>query len=334
MKKNNNDIDFVQLWVDGSDKSWLLEKSKYLPDLDIDDSIKRYRNWDNLHFWFRGVEKYAPWVRKIHLVTCGHYPSWINTEHPKLNLVKHSDFIPEKYLPTFNSSSIVINLHRINNLSEYFVLFNDDLFILQQLYEKDFFQNDFPCDKAIFNKITPRIPFSYNIFNNMYVINNHFNKNDVLKKYFFKWFNVHYKFKENLLFLYSFLSKNNSFPGIGNHHLPISYKKNNFKEVWNIEYDWLDKTSMNKFRTKEDLTDWLFRYWHIMEGEFHPRPIPGKYYGLTKNNNNNIYNDIKKQKHKLICVNDTDDDINFEVEQQKLNTVFEYIFPNKSSFEL
>ena len=55
-----NEIDFVQLWVDGSDKEWLLEKNKYQPGLDVDASVKRYRSWDNLQYWFRGVEKFAP----------------------------------------------------------------------------------------------------------------------------------------------------------------------------------------------------------------------------------------------------------------------------------
>ena len=96
-------IDFVLMWVDGNDPEWQKEKSLYESDTNGDKRNIRFRDWDNLQYWFRGVEKYAPWVNKIHFVTWGHLPSWLNTEHPKLNVVKHSDFIPKEFLPTFNS---------------------------------------------------------------------------------------------------------------------------------------------------------------------------------------------------------------------------------------
>jgi len=72
------------------------------------------------------VEQFAPWVRKIHFVTCGQKPEWLNADHPKLSLVNHSDYIPQQFLPTFNSSLIEIYLHRIPDLTEHFVYFNDD----------------------------------------------------------------------------------------------------------------------------------------------------------------------------------------------------------------
>ena len=70
-------------------------------------------------------------VRRIHFVTWGHLPSWLNKEHPKLNIVNHKDFIPEKYLPTFNSHALW-NMHRIPGLAENFVYFNDDMFLIKR----------------------------------------------------------------------------------------------------------------------------------------------------------------------------------------------------------
>ena len=133
----NDKIDFVMIWVDGNDPEWRKEKDKYSNKVDnnTDNREARFRDWDNLQYWFRGVEKFAPWVNKIHFVTCGHLPKWLNTENPKLNIVKHKDFIPEKYLPTFNSHTIELNLHRIKGLAENFVYFNDDLFIVKKTKE-------------------------------------------------------------------------------------------------------------------------------------------------------------------------------------------------------
>ena len=59
---------------------------------------------------------------------------WLNTKHPKLNIVCHEDFIPQKFLPTFNSHTIEWNFHRIPGLTEQFVYFNDDMFLLKPVY--------------------------------------------------------------------------------------------------------------------------------------------------------------------------------------------------------
>ena len=70
------DIDFVIPWVDGSDLEWRKSKNKYSGKIDepVDITDARYRDWDILKYWFRGVEKYAPWVHKIYFVTCGQKP--------------------------------------------------------------------------------------------------------------------------------------------------------------------------------------------------------------------------------------------------------------------
>lgn len=101
-----------------------------------------------LRYWFRGVEKFAPWVNKIFFVTYGHMPKWLNIDHPKLVVVKHEDFIPSQYLPTFNSQLIEFNFCYIKDLSERFVYFNDDMFLLNDVSPERFFKDGLPCDLA------------------------------------------------------------------------------------------------------------------------------------------------------------------------------------------
>ena len=332
-----NDIDFVLLWVDGSDKDWHREKSKYVPGYNADDSIVRYRSWDNLQYWFRGVEKYAPWVRKIHFITPGHFPSWLNKQHEKLNCINQNEFIKKEYIPVFNSNAIELNLHRIESLSEKFVLFCDDMFILNKVKESDFFKNGLPCDQAIMNCIIPLRVFSYTDFNNTCVINKHFNKKEVIKNNILKWFNPAYGIQNfnNILF-YPW----RGIPRFISSHLPIPHLKKTFREVWDIEYQSLDKTSQDKFRSKENLTHWLFRYWRLMKGEFIPSRSLGKKFGISDNKkyNASIYKAISKQKYRIICVNDDEDgvdmNIDFETEKKNLKNAFEHIFPKKSSYEL
>lgn len=130
--------------MDSNDPKWLSAKQNYETKEEMSlseeaNSACRYRSdTEMLRYWFRGVEKFAPWVNKIHFVTCGQKPEWLNDNHPKLHLVNHSDYIPSKYLPTFNPNPIELNYHRIEELSELFVNFNDDTFLLQPI-KQDFF---------------------------------------------------------------------------------------------------------------------------------------------------------------------------------------------------
>lgn len=146
MKNVNTEekIDFVILWVDGNDKAWQDEKNKYL-DIKGDTGENRFRDCNNLQYLFRGIEKYASFVNKVFFITWGHIQAWLDTTNPKLEIVKHEEFIPKEYLPTFNSNVIELNLHRIKNLSEKFVLLNDDLFFLKETKKEDFFIKRLTC---------------------------------------------------------------------------------------------------------------------------------------------------------------------------------------------
>ena len=102
-------IDFVIPWVDNTEPEWQKSFETYLPQSSHSSDTReiRYRNWENLKYWFRGVEKFAPWVNKVHFITCGHKPDWLNLNAPKLHFVKHSDYIPSEYLPTFSTRPIL-----------------------------------------------------------------------------------------------------------------------------------------------------------------------------------------------------------------------------------
>ena len=178
-------IDFVVTWVDSNDSEWQKDFNAYLPqDHSLNDiRVERYRNWENLRYWFRGVEKFAPWVNKIHLISCGQIPDWLNLNAPKLHFVKHSDYISAEYLPTFSARPIALNLHRIEGLSEHFVLFDDDMFLIDKVESERFFKKGLPCDKAAFNVIVPIIPFIHKEYNNLCVINSSFKKHEMIRKH-------------------------------------------------------------------------------------------------------------------------------------------------------
>jgi hypothetical protein len=60
-------------------------------------------------------------------------------EHPLISIVDHRDIVPAEFLPTFNSVTLELFIHRIPNLSEHFVYANDDMFVGSPLPPNFFF---------------------------------------------------------------------------------------------------------------------------------------------------------------------------------------------------
>lgn len=332
----NEKIDFVIMWVDGSDPKWLQEKNKYSTNkIDVDDAINRYRDMGTLKYWFRSVEKYTPWVNKIHFITCGHLPDWLNTNNPKLNIVKHEDYIPKEYLPTFSANPIELNLHRINELEEKFVLFNDDIFIINPLNPTFFFKNGLPCDFWKENTFRTEDAndnfFDHIILNDLFLINKNFNKREFIKNNFFKVFNLKYG-RRNIR--YFMLCRWQYFCGFDIPHTANSFLKSSFKDIWEHEFDILDRTSSNKFRNVFDVNQWVVHWWQMLNGQFSVKSYHdvGKYFCL-KENNTELFDYIKSKKSTVVCINDTNLNLNFDKVTKELIEVFEEKFPEKSSFE-
>ena len=143
-------IDIVIPWVDGNDPAWQAQRAKYAPRATGDSAAEyRFRDWGLMRYWFRSIDAFAPWVRRIYFVTCGQRPEWLNTADPRLVCVDHSDYIPADYLPTFDSNTIEIFCNRIPGLAEHFVLFNDDTFLVGPTTREDFFEGGLPKDDAV-----------------------------------------------------------------------------------------------------------------------------------------------------------------------------------------
>ena len=322
-------IDFVIIWVDGSDEKWREEKAKYSPNKNHDARDIRYRDWDNLKYWFRGVEKYAPWVNKIYFVTCGHYPDWLNKNNPKLVCIKHSDYMSKEYLPTFSANPIELNLHRIEGLSEKFVYFNDDMFIVNPVKETDFFKNGKPCAMAVFNPIVASDEVFCQIINNdNLLLNRNFKKKEILKNN--KYLNLKYG-KYNLMTLLCLPW--NRIQGFYDSHSPNSFLKTTFEKVWEKEYELLDQTSKTKFRSPYDVNQYIFKYWQFCEGNFYPSKLNSKFCKIS-DNIDYACNLIKSKKYKMICLNDGGVINDFEQAKQKINQSFEEKLSKKSSFEI
>ncbi|HFR3830289.1 TPA: capsular biosynthesis protein, partial [Streptococcus suis] len=191
---NSSKIDVVVTYVDFNDPKWQKEKANYDSTFEYSEANteQRFRTIPFFHHWFRALEENAPWVNKVFFITFGHVPEWLNLNHPKLRVVTHKEFIPEKYLPTYNSNVIELNLHRIEDLGEHFILFNDDMFFNAPLTPEDFFVDGKVKDLAIYAPFIPREEFQHIELNNVIVINKYFEPKKTFKKNLFKFFTPAY----------------------------------------------------------------------------------------------------------------------------------------------
>lgn len=135
-------IDYIFPYVNPEDKNWQKEFKKYHPQLNVHN--QRYRDLGLLKYVFRGLDVNMPWLNQVIFIVSSQsqVPTWLNTE--KVRVVTHDQFIPSKYLPTFNSNTIEMFLANIPNLSEKLIYGNDDFFFINSISETYFFENDLP----------------------------------------------------------------------------------------------------------------------------------------------------------------------------------------------
>lgn len=338
------DIDIVVLWVDGGDAAWQSEKDKYLrleTGKGLDVAANRYRDWETMRYWFRGIETFAPWVRKVHFVTCGQKPEWLNEKCPKLHCVSHADYMPAVALPCFNSSAIEIGIHKIEGLANKFIYFNDDMFLLRKVKPELFFRGDVP---VYFGSLHPIIAQGLNangimahiMVNELQIINSHYDCKSELKKNRSKWFLPH-KVGLKTALMNLLYSKHSAFIGFGNAHLPVPFLKKTLEEVWDVEKVALEGAVRHRFRKSEDLTQYLFRYWDMARGSFSPIS-KNRLGGMYKMEKGGVYRKIiERQLCNMICLQDADESYSeeiFDIVKREVIESFEKILPNKSDFEI
>jgi hypothetical protein len=142
-----SDIDFpvdaVYLWVDGEETHWRETFNQYSKEplanhyggaLD-----ERFRQIEELRYSLRSLDMFAPWIRKVYVVTAGQRPSFLVSDD-RLVFIDHSAIAHDaRCLPTFNSDAISSWISRIDGLSEHFLYINDDMFFGRSVRPELFF---------------------------------------------------------------------------------------------------------------------------------------------------------------------------------------------------
>ncbi len=340
-------IDFVLPWVDSSDPQWQKRRSRYKnesSDSEDANSEARFRDMETLRYALRAIEQNCPWYNKIYLITEGHVPKWLNVDHKKIIHVTHKElFIDTSHLPVFNSSAIEMNLVNIKGLSEQFVYMNDDFIIMNPVEKTRFFRDRKPVDflshnfiprNRLFGLFRTRDSWVHSLNNNLSLINQTFAP---LKFHNASLFHQSYTLSDklnNVLLRYLF----RKFVWINHWHHPQPLLKQTLAEVYEHFASQMMQCSQNRFRSNDDLTQYLYRYWQLATEHF----VPFKYSDDMVANIDS-YKTLQKMIEKLktdttinfVCFNDSVhlSDAEYMTVKKTLTAFLEEQFPEKASFE-
>lgn len=298
-------IDIVILWVNPEDENWKTEYEKYskLENRKTEGSI-RYRDYETLKYLFRGIEKNAPWVNKVHLILAyqSQIPEWLDANCDKLEIHYHKEFIPIDLLPTFNSNCIEMYLHNIKSLADHYILFNDDQFIIDYVPENYFVEDS----KCVYQLEEKKVMFDLQLGNTFKAT-----------------------LDNNLMFEINYSTENNlPIKKFKHRHLPEIHSKSLETEIFkDKEVFFLMSFIESRFRHRKNFTNWMFSDIIKLKNDC----INKRIYDRSKYIK--ISDDFESLRDcQLVCIND-DSNCDFEDRTKKLREFLEGIYKNKSSFE-
>jgi hypothetical protein len=148
-------IDVVITWVDGQDSQLAARRRQYAhaDELKFDDvgGVTRYASIGEIFWCVASINRFAPWVHRIYIVTDGqdpHLTPFLEANFPEgyipVEIVDHKQIFQgyEQFLPTFNSRSISTMFWRVPGLSRHFIEINDDVMLCAPVAPDDFFLSE------------------------------------------------------------------------------------------------------------------------------------------------------------------------------------------------
>ncbi|MBQ6286961.1 MAG: hypothetical protein IJK73_04815 [Bacteroidales bacterium] len=291
-------MDAVITYVDGLDPVW---QAEYASAVGGKALAKRYRDWGTLKYLLRGIEKHIPSVSNVFLLVSGEsqVPSWIDRD--EVHVILHSDIMPARFLPTFNSTSIEMFLHKIPGLSEKFLYFNDDMFPVADCEEEDFFQDG----KAV-------IGFSHHLMAGGKYKKRVRNSDRQARKAL--------GLKPGLTF-------------VRPQHTCSPMLKSQSERVYAFSQEAIFKV-VSRLRTTENFNQYLFLDYLYYQGKTTGSRLSNKYLSPAVHRPGKIVKDILHPSVKLLCINDVNlSDEEFIEYKDAVVAAFDRHFPEKSRFE-
>ena len=311
-------VDAIYTWVDGSDPAHKERREHYRKQqAGIHDNAlepARFRDNQELRYSLRALEQFAPWVRRIYIITDRQQPAWLARDHPRIRIVDHREFIPEAYLPTFNSHVIEAYLHNLPGLSEHYLYLNDDVFLARPCKKTDFFTaGGLPMafvdwrGRRLFGYRYTKTPHAMSYFNTLRILEEQGIKTD---------------------------------PKFITTHGPYAQTRSNALNAFDFFRAHIESFAHNRFRT----TDELALYSHALPLLLYRRkrlvPCDERYFYVQTARRDRVayYRAILQSKRDHVpplffCINDVGDMQRQKQWRVDLRTMLESYYPNPSPFE-
>jgi len=316
----NDKIDIVVTYLNERDEQWQKDFN-YWKEKEIKEGRtvatnrqafgeERTREWDIFKYWFRAVEKNCPWVNKVFVIVQNerHIPNWLYLDNPKLRVVFHDEFIPHSLLPTFNAMTIGMYVSNIPDLSDNYIMCDDDFYFLRYIDEDRFFKDNKPVH--IDNHTT------FSLYGDEYL-----NKTDGV---FYHILNNNLRFETNFM--------GDKWVKYGYSHLPAARNKEFEKDILtDYRREIYRANCESKFRHPLNLCNYMFDDLLKICGIAY---IGDPYYncGYCALNSKIDFNGYETLD--MVCFNDTEQLDDYETTKEHLIAFLESLFPNKSSFEI
>ena len=308
-------IDLVYTWVDGNDPEWQKRHNAAVgatQSASATNCAGRYADNDELRYSLRSVERYAPWIRRIFIVTDRQTPPWLDTSNPKIRIVDHSEILPPEALPTFNSVVIEHALHRIPGLAEHFLYANDDMFFNREVSPSDFFTPEG----------LPIIRFNRRPFRKLTLWLKEHILHDPISNY------------NNTIRNAARLVERRFGRYIGGktHHNIDAYRKSQYRHAFELFEKEITPTLQHHSRHPDDIQRNLYSYVPVAKGRCRLHYVGRDTSFRLHIHRHDHYQKLEKHNPMLFCVNDSqyacDDD------RILLRSFLERRFPDKSGFEI
>lgn len=308
------DIDLVYLWVNGNDPKWIEKRNACIgePSKAEENCKGRYVDNGELKFSLRSVEKYAPWIRKIFIVTDNQIPEWLDTSNPKIQIVDHTEIMPAECLPCFNSAVIEHHIYRIPGLSEHFLYANDDTYINKPVTPEDFF------DKK---DLLPKIRLNRRPYRKLTLLY----RTKVLKRRLGNYV----KTIHNAALLVE--KKYGIYYNGKTHHNIDAYLKSSYQHTREVFDSEISATLSNHVRSSNDIQRNIYSYAALAEKRGHLCYVTQHTSFRLHINSRKLYERFERYKPMLFCMNDSqfasDEDRKYAI------AFLTKLFPDKSLFE-
>ena len=315
MERRDFDIDLVYLWVDGNDPEWRKrhdEAAGIIRENSAEDCEGRYVDNQELRYSLRSIAKYAPWIRKIFIVTDNQVPHWLDTSNPRIQIIDHKEILPRESLPTFNSCMIEHALYKIPGLSEHFLYANDDMFLNRDATPSDFFTPEgLPIIRLIrrpMRKLTLWL------------------KEHILHD------KISY-YNSSIQTAASLIKRDfGRYIGHKPHHNIDAYHRGFYEETFVHFKDELMPTMANRLRKENDIQRVIYSYYPMVEKKCKVEFVGVSTSFRLHNHRRKHYGELKRNNPMFFCLNDsqyaTQDDRRFATQ------FLASLYPDKSEFEI